>query len=178
MRQFHDLYAADEKVSPLVTLLPWTHNLIILGQAKRPEEREFYLRMSAQERWSKRELEAQFRRGAFERAVLSPPKLSTALREIHGEAAVSIFKDAYLVEFLNLPDNHSEADLHRGLLQKLQKFLIEPDRDFCYVGTEYPVHVGSCRFPCDHVRPAHLGRPAVWLASLCHVPRWHGELSP
>ena len=38
-----------------------THNLIILGQAKRPEGREFYLRRAIQEQWSSRELERQFR---------------------------------------------------------------------------------------------------------------------
>lgn len=149
MRQFYDLYAADAKVSPLVTLLPWTHNLIIISQSKRPEEREFYLRMATQERWGKRELEAQFRKGAFERAVLSPPKLSPALRELHGETAANVFKDAYLVEFLNLPDDHSEADLHQGLLQKLQKFLTELGSDFCYIGTEYPVQVGAQDFALD-----------------------------
>jgi len=50
--------------------LPWTHNLIILNQSKRPEEREFYLRMAAQQRWGKRELERQFRLSTFEKAVL------------------------------------------------------------------------------------------------------------
>lgn len=149
MRQFYDLYADDAIVSPLVTLLPWTHNLIIISQSKRPEEREFYLRMATQERWGKRELEAQFRKGAFERAVLSPPKLSPAVREMHGEAAANLFKDAYLVEFLHLPDGHSEADLHQGLLQKLQKFLTELGRDFCYIGTEYPLQVGNQDFALD-----------------------------
>ena len=46
--------------------MPWTHNLIILGQSKRPEERGFYLHMVIQERWVKRELEQQFRQGAKE----------------------------------------------------------------------------------------------------------------
>lgn len=149
MRQVFDTYASDEKVSPLVTQLPWTHNLIVLGQSKRPAEREFYLRMAIQERWSKRELERQFRLAAFERAVLSPPKLSTALRESQGEAAASVFKDAYVVEFLNLPDAHSEADLHRGLLARLKAFLIELGRDFCFVGSEYPVQVGGRDFALD-----------------------------
>ena len=44
MRQFYETYMADEKVSPLVRQLSWTHNLIIFTQSKRPEEREFYLR--------------------------------------------------------------------------------------------------------------------------------------
>jgi predicted nuclease of restriction endonuclease-like (RecB) superfamily len=104
--------------------------------------------MAIQERWSKRELERQFRLGAFERAVLSPPKLSAVLRELH-PAAASHFKDAYLVEFLHLPDEHSEADLHRGLLARLKAFLIELGRDFCFVGSEFPVQVGGRDFALD-----------------------------
>ena len=51
MRQFYETYAGDKKVTPLVTQLPFTHNLIIMTQSKRPQEREFYLRMAIQERW-------------------------------------------------------------------------------------------------------------------------------
>jgi len=148
MRQFFVAYRNDPKLSPLVRVLPWTHNLIVLGQAKRPKEREFYLRMAVQERWSKRELERQFRLAAFERTVLHPPKLSPAVRQDHG-AAARVFKDAYVVEFLNLPDEHSEADLHRGLLARLKAFLIELGRDFCFVGSEYPVQVGGRDFALD-----------------------------
>lgn len=35
---------------------------------------------------------------------------------MHGDMAVQAFKDAYTVEFLNLPAHHTEADLHHGLL--------------------------------------------------------------
>ena len=149
MRQFYDAYTGDEKVSPLVTQLPWTHNLIILGQSKRPEEREFYLRMAIQERWGKRELERQFRIAAFERAVLNPPTVSPSVNQIYGAEAASVFRDAYVVEFLNLPDGHSEPDLQRGLLAQLKAFLIELGRDFCFVGSEYPVQVGDRDFAID-----------------------------
>ena len=44
MRQFYESYARDKKVAPLARQLPWTHNLIILEQSKRSEEREFYVR--------------------------------------------------------------------------------------------------------------------------------------
>lgn len=59
MRQFYEAYRGDEKFSPLVRQLPWTHNLLILGKSKRPEEREFYLLMATSQLWSKRELERQ-----------------------------------------------------------------------------------------------------------------------
>ena len=39
---------ADAEIEPaLLSQLPWTHHLIILGQSKRSEERGFYLRKAA-----------------------------------------------------------------------------------------------------------------------------------
>ncbi len=185
MRQFHDTYKDDPKLSPLVRVLPWTHNLIILGQSKHPEEREFYLRMAAKERWGKRELEQQFRNALFERTVLHPPRAAPAVRRIHGESAASVFKDAYVVEFLNLPAEHSEADLHRALLARLRAFLSELGREFCFVGSEYPVQVGGRDFALDMLffhrglnclvaielkvdrfEPEHLGKLAFYLEAL------------
>ena len=148
MRQFYEAYRQDEKVSPLVRQLPWTHNLIILSQSKRPEEREFYLKMATQERWSKRELERQFKAALFERSVLTPAKVSPLVTQTHPEA-LNIFKDSYLVEFLGLPDGHSEADLQQGLLAQLKHFLLELGRDFCFVGSEYPLQVGGRDFALD-----------------------------
>ena len=110
MRQFYDIYHLDKKVAPLVRQLPWTHNLLILSRSKRPEEREFYLRLCLRERWSKRELERQLAGALFERTVLSPPKVSPLVTQIH-PAAETIFKDTYLLDFLDLPEVHSEADL-------------------------------------------------------------------
>jgi hypothetical protein len=63
--------------------------------------------------------------------------------------ALSVFKDSYLVEFLDLPQGHAEADLHQGLLQQLKQFLIELGRDFCFVGSEYPLQVGGRDFALD-----------------------------
>jgi len=83
MRQFYEAYRDDEKVSALLRQLPWTHNLIILGQSKRPEEREFYLRLAIREQWSKRELERQFKAALFERIVLTPVKARPQLPDRH-----------------------------------------------------------------------------------------------
>jgi predicted nuclease of restriction endonuclease-like (RecB) superfamily len=92
MRKFYETYQGDEIVAPLVRQLPWTHNLIILNQSKRPEEREFYLRLAIREQWSKRELERQFKAALFERTVLNPVKVTPLVSQIHPDA-LSIFKD-------------------------------------------------------------------------------------
>lgn len=148
MRQFYETYRDNQIVSPLVRQLSWTHNLIIISQSKREEEREFYLRMAIKEQWSSRELERQFKAALFERTILHPPKVSAVLTQIH-PAALDVFKDSYLVEFLGLPDGHDETDLHKGLLHKLKDFLVELGRDFCFVGSEFPVQVGKRDFALD-----------------------------
>jgi predicted nuclease of restriction endonuclease-like (RecB) superfamily len=118
MMQFFDTYCKSAILAPLVRELPWTHNMLILGRAKRDEEREFYLRMAIQERWGKRELERQLNGALFERVVLSPAKLAPAVRELHPDAA-AVFKDTYLLEFLDLPALHDE---------ELTFFVIRADR--------------------------------------------------
>lgn len=148
MRQFYEAYRLDTNVSPLVRHLPWTHNMIILSQSKRPEEREFYLKMAIQEKWSKRDLERQINGALFARVALKPVKVSPAVRQTHPHA-LEIFRDSYVLDFLTLPDGHSESDLHTGLLEKLKRFLLELGRDFCFIRSEYPVQVGKQDFAID-----------------------------
>ena len=54
-----------------------------------------------------------------------------------------------MLEFLGLPGEHSESDLHQGLLAKLKAFLGELGRDFCFVGSQFPVQVGTRDFALD-----------------------------
>jgi len=123
MRQFYETWGqqlADRpELATLLRELPWSAHLHLLAKTKHPEEREFYLRMSCQQRWPVREVARQIDSALFERAVLPPPKLSTALRELHPGAA-TVFRDAYVVEFLELPDGHLEADLHQSLLKPVE----------------------------------------------------------
>ena len=184
MRQFFETYRDQPKLSALLRELSWTHNLLILGKSKREEEREFYLRMACDQKWSSRELERQLAGALFERVVLSPTKLSAPLRELHPDAA-TVFKDSYLIEFLDLPPEHSEDDLQRGLVEQLKKFLIELGRDFCYVGSQYPIQVGERDFALDllffnralnclvaielkvvEFEPEHLGKLQFYLEAL------------
>jgi predicted nuclease of restriction endonuclease-like (RecB) superfamily len=184
MRQFYETYRREKKVSALLTQLPWTHHLIVMGQAKSAAEREFYLRVAIKERWGSRELERQLRVDLFARATAKAPKVSAALTRLH-PMAPDAFKDAYFVEFLNLPDGHSESDLHRALLTNLQRFILEMGRDFSFVGSEYPLQVGGRDFALDllffhrglnalvaielkagRFEPEHLGKLQFYLEAL------------
>ncbi len=136
MRQFFETYRHDEKVAPLVRQLPWTHNLLILSRCKRPEEREFYLRLCMRERWGKRELERQLAGALFERTILAPPIVSPLVTQLYPNAT-TVFKDTYLLEFLDLPAVHSERDLQEALVANLRNFLLELGADFTFVGEQF-----------------------------------------
>ncbi len=184
MRQFFEAYRDQPELSTLLRELPWSSNLQILAKSKRPEEREFYLRLAAQQGWSVRELARQIDSALFERAVLNPPKVSTALRQLH-PGAEGVFRDAYLVEFLDLPDGHEEADLHKSLLANLRHFLVELGRDFCFIGSEVLLQLGGKDFALDllffhrglsclvaielkigEFKPEHLGKLEFYLEAL------------
>ena len=184
MMQFYDTYRDQPILAPLVRELSWTHNLLIMGRSRRAEEREFYLRMCIRERWSKRELQRQLDGALFERVVLSPPKLAPVVRELHPEA-FAVFKDSYLLDFLNLPKAHSEKDLQRALVANLRHFLLELGGDFTFVGEYYRLQVGKRDFFVDllffhrglqclvafdlkvvQFEPAHLGQLEFYLEAL------------
>ena len=184
MMQFFQTYNDQPKLSPLVTELSWTHNLLIMSRCKRDDEREFYLRMAAREKWSKRELERQLKGSLFERVALSPPNLSPSVAEIHPEAE-TVFKDSYLIDFLQLSEPYSEADLEHALIERLKDFLIELGRDFCFVGRQFNVQVGGRDFAIDllffhrglnclvaielkieEFQPEHLGKLEFYLEAL------------
>jgi predicted nuclease of restriction endonuclease-like (RecB) superfamily len=148
MKQFYEAYQGDEKLSALARVLPWTHNTTIFSRCKSPEERRFYLVLCEQEKYTSRELERQIDSASFERATLSPPKLSAALRVLQ-PAVGEMFKDRYVLEFLGLPEPHSENDLKRALVQHMKAFVLELGKDFLFVGEEFRLQVGTQDFFID-----------------------------
>ena len=148
MRQFYEAYRGDEKLSTLSRELPWSHNLAILSKCARPEEREFYIRLAIDQSWSFRRLEKEVDTALFERNLLSPPIVTTALTQIH-PAAPEVFRDTYVLDFLDLPESHSESDLQRGLVHDIRRFLQALGPDFCFIGQEYRLQVGGKDFFLD-----------------------------
>jgi hypothetical protein len=53
----------------------------------------------------------------FERVILYPPKVTPLVTQRYSDP-ISVFRDAYAFEFLDLPASHAEAELHRGLLSR------------------------------------------------------------
>lgn len=184
MRQFYTTYNTFPILAPLVREISWSHNLAIFSRCKTPEEREFYIRLSKQEGYSKRELERQISSGLFERTMLGNVKLAPAVRESHPEV-VNAFRDSYIFDFLNLQEPYDESDLQRGLVSQMKDFIVELGKDFLFFGEEYKLQVGSSDFyidllfyhrglqcliafelKADKFKPEHLGQLNFYLEAL------------
>ncbi len=148
MKQFYETYQGNEKLSPLVTQLSWTNNLMILSASKSDEEREFYINFCLHERYSKRELERQIKSGLYERTMLANKKLSPVVTGLPQDST-NVFRDIYSLEFLGLDTLHSEKDLQKSLVSSLRDFIIEIGKDFCFMGQEYRLQVGNKDFSID-----------------------------
>ena len=183
MKQFYETYAENTKLSPLVRELTWTNNLIILT-CESEQEKEFYLRMSSKEKWSKSELQRQINSSYYERVMLADAKLSPLSRELPQDVS-NTFKDTYVFELLHLPEEHQEKDLQKAIAHNITKFLLEFGRDFAFMGEEYPLQVGNQDFAIDlmfynrslncmvaielkneRFKPEHLGQLNFYLEAL------------
>jgi predicted nuclease of restriction endonuclease-like (RecB) superfamily len=142
MKQFYETYKDVEKVSPLLTQISWSNHLHILSKTKTMEEKEYYLRLAARNKYAKRDLERQIDSGLYERYMLSDAKVSPVVTQNHPDVS-STFRDTYVLEFLSLPEPFSEKDLQKAIVKNMKKFILELGSDFIFAGENYRIQVGN-----------------------------------
>ena len=60
-----------------------------------------------------------------------------------------LLKDRALIDFLKLPEKHTEPQLHAGIRENIKKFILELGKDFLWMGDEYTIQVGGKRRRLD-----------------------------
>ncbi|MBE9117244.1 DUF1016 family protein [Lusitaniella coriacea LEGE 07157] len=149
MRDFYLAYHAHEKLSPLVTEIGWTHNQVILSKCKNDLEREFYIRMTRKYGWTKNVLIHQIENQSYEKTLLNQTNFAKTLPEHLQNQAKLAVRDEYTFDFLELGEEHSERELERALLGKVDTFLRQMGGMFAFVGSQYRVEVGDREFFID-----------------------------
>jgi predicted nuclease of restriction endonuclease-like (RecB) superfamily len=151
MIQFYEAYRDNIIVSPLVTQLSWTNNLLILQGTKTIEEKEFYIRLCIKNNSSKRELNRQIQTHYYERYLLSNGNALESLEPVIGEEDGPNTKllDTYSLEFLDLPNNYKEKDLKDAIISNLKNFILEIGKDFTFIEQEHRINVGGEDFYID-----------------------------
>jgi predicted nuclease of restriction endonuclease-like (RecB) superfamily len=194
IKQFHETYAGDEKLAPLVREISWTKNLVILERCKDSAEREFYLRRTKQFGWTKNVLIHQIENRTYEKTVANQTNFDVALPEhIRNQAKLAV-KDEYTFDFLELADEHSERQLEQAILTKVEPFLLEMGGMFSFIGSQYRLEVDGREYFIDlllfhrrlrslvavelkigEFQPEHIGKMQFYLAVLDNTSRLEGE---
>ncbi len=169
MRRFYVVYKDDKIGEPLVTelnnypltsdgrifFLSWALYLKLI-RIENNDERHFYEIEAYRNNWSKRELSRQFDSALYERLSLSKNKDEVKALSKKGqiiEKPTDAIKDPYVLEFLQLEDkpSYSEYDLETGLINELQKFLLELGKGFTFVERQKRITFGEQQFRIDLV---------------------------
>jgi len=162
MRKFYLLYEPEGKSQSPIRIssntnaaLSWTQYLVLIRIDKK-EERSFYEIESLNNNWSVRELKRQFDSGLYERLALSRDKEGIKQLAEKGqliEKPTDLFKDPYILEFLNLPEQYqySESEFESAIIDKLEHFLLELGKGFTFVGRQVRMTIDEKHFKVDLV---------------------------
>jgi len=192
MRNFHLAYRDSQKLQRLVAEIGWSHNLTILEKCKDDLEREFYIRMTKAQGWTKNVLIHQIENQTYQKTLLSQTNFDTLLP--NPMQAKLALKDEYTFDFLELGDEHSERQLETAILAQVEPFLREMGGAFAFVGSQYRLEVSDQEYFIDlllyHRRlqclvalelkigaflPEYVGKMQFYLAVLDDTVKMPGE---
>jgi len=136
--------------------LSWTH-VISLLPIKDELERKFYTALCQKEKWNTRTLKERINSMLYERTALSklPEKtIKNQLMELKEKDRMTpelVFRDSYVLDFLELHNSYSEKDLEDAIVNALEKFILEFGKDFYFVERQKRITLDDDDFYIDLV---------------------------
>jgi len=122
---------------------------------KEPLKREFYLQMAIVQQWDVRTLGDQIDKMLYERTLIankSEEEISKELQLLKQNEKLSsdlVFKNAYVLDFFNLPHLYSEKDLENGLISNIQEFILELGVGFAFVDRQKRISIDTTDYHLD-----------------------------
>lgn len=141
MVRFFQTFPEESIVATLSQQLSWSHIKEIIP-LKTPLQQEFYTQMCRMERWSVRTLRSKIDSMLYERTAISKQPdalIKQELANLRDQDRISpdlVFRDPYVLDFLNLKDTYSERDLETAILRELESFLLELGCGFSFVARQ------------------------------------------
>ncbi len=144
MRAFYLAWTEElQKLSQLVTEIPWGHNIVLVQRIKDPLARIWYARMTLERGWSRDILIAQIDSRSHIREGKALTNFKATLPAPQSDLAQQTLKDPYVFDFLTLGADARERELEQGLLGHIQKFMLEMGVGFAFVGRQLHLEVGG-----------------------------------
>ena len=144
MRQFYRTFS-NEKVSPLVTQLTWTHYLVLLA-VKDSNAVKYYIDQIFKRNLSKRQLEEVIKSKEYER-LLDETK-NKIIKEEKLEVK-DLVPNPILIKNKNNIEIVTEKVLHNLILEDIETFMRELGNNFSFIGSEYKIKIGDTYHKID-----------------------------
>lgn len=149
-RTYSNFRTAVRKIENLpIFSLPWSHNIMLLQSVKNPEESLWYAQKALENGWSRSMLEKQIASNLYKREGKAISNFAKTVPSSHSAMVQESFKDPYCFDFLSLQDAHIERDLEQGLMNNVEKLLLEMGKGFSLVARQYHVQVGPKDYYID-----------------------------
>jgi predicted nuclease of restriction endonuclease-like (RecB) superfamily len=149
MRAFGAAWPDEPIVQQLVAQIPWGHCVRLLDYVKDRDEREFYIRKTIENGWSRTVLVHWIESDLYQRQGKATTNFGKSLPSPQSDLAREILKDPYKFEFLSMAEEAEERALQKALLAHIQQFLVELGAGFAFVGQQYHLEVGGEDFYID-----------------------------
>lgn len=149
-----ETFPENEIIYAVSRELSWTHLRTIM-YLDTELKREFYLQMCRLERWSTRQLQEKIDSLLFERTAISkkPEDLAKIeIQKLKNEDVLTadlVFRDHYVLDFLNLKDTFSENDLETAIVRDLEQFILELGIGFTFVARQKRMTIDNVDFYLD-----------------------------
>ena len=132
-----------------VAQIPWGHNILLIQKLESKEERIWYANKTIENGWSRSVLHHWLDSKLHLREGGAISNFKDTLPTLQSDLACQTLKDPYCFDFLTLREKYDERELEHGLLDHIQKFLIELGAGFSFVGRQVHLEVGKQDFYLD-----------------------------
>ena len=133
----------------LLASLPWGHNIVLLQKLKELNTRLWYASAALEYGWSRSVLLIQIESRLHKRQGRAITNFTATLPAPQSDLAHQTLKDPYIFDLLAMDADARERDLELGLLNHIQKFLVELGVGFALVGRQYRLEVSGEEFFLD-----------------------------
>ena len=142
MKQFYNLLEkqnSEQKVSPLVTQLTWSHYIVLLP-LKNVDEIKYYIDVCVKRNLTKRELETLIKSREYERLSEETKNKLVTNEEL---SLPDLVPDPILIKGELNQEKLTEYALKEAILNNLDNFLTQLGNGFSYIGNEYKMKIGN-----------------------------------
>lgn len=129
--------------------LNWTHNLILMQQVKDIQARYWYMVQSIISHWNKRYLQEAIKLDHYGKHGALANNFTETLPAPEASEVKSMLKDPYIFDMLTFTDQYNERDVEIGLVNHVEKFLIEMGAGFAFMGRQYHIEVSGDDYYID-----------------------------